>query len=129
MPAGNWIPELVELAGGTSLLSEAGRHSPWITWKDLIEADPEFVVVMPESTAEEARGRADQIRTKVAGLNLEFRGEQLGQITISVGVAAYPEAGTTTDELISNADTALYHAKADGRNCVAIADLALQAQE
>ena len=82
------------------------------------------MVITPQFTAEEARARADQIRTKVAGLNLEFRGEQLGQITISVGIAAYPEAGTTTDELISNADTALHRAKADGRNCVAVVDAA-----
>lgn len=47
MPAGNWIPELVELAGGTSLLSEAGKHSPWMTWDDLVTADPDFIVVMP----------------------------------------------------------------------------------
>tara|TARA_R110002072_G_scaffold145460_1_gene291898 strand:- start:26642 stop:27559 length:918 start_codon:yes stop_codon:yes gene_type:complete len=47
MPAGNWIPELVELAGGTSLLSEAGKHSPWITWDDLTKADPDFIVIMP----------------------------------------------------------------------------------
>jgi iron complex transport system substrate-binding protein len=47
MPAGNWIPELVELAGGTSLLSEAGRHSPWMTWDDLVSADPDFIVIMP----------------------------------------------------------------------------------
>lgn len=47
MPAGNWIPELVELAGGTSLLSEAGKHSPWITWDDLVTANPDFIVIMP----------------------------------------------------------------------------------
>lgn len=47
MPAGNWIPELVELAGGTSLLSEAGKHSPWMTWDDLVSADPEFIIIMP----------------------------------------------------------------------------------
>jgi iron complex transport system substrate-binding protein len=47
MPAGNWIPELVELAGGTSLLSEAGKHSPWMTWDDLTGADPDFIVIMP----------------------------------------------------------------------------------
>jgi iron complex transport system substrate-binding protein len=47
MPAGNWIPELVELAGGTSLLSEAGKHSPWMTWDDLVAVDPDFIVVMP----------------------------------------------------------------------------------
>ena len=47
MPAGNWIPELVELAGGRSLISEAGKHSPWMTWDDLVSADPDFVAIMP----------------------------------------------------------------------------------
>ena len=47
MPAGNWIPELVEMAGGTSLLSEAGKHSPWMTWDDLASANPDFIVIMP----------------------------------------------------------------------------------
>ena len=47
MPAGNWIPELVELAGGLSLLSEAGKHSPWMTWDDLVTADPDFIMIMP----------------------------------------------------------------------------------
>lgn len=47
MPAGNWIPELVELAGGTSLLSEAGQHSPWMTWDDLTSADPDVIAIMP----------------------------------------------------------------------------------
>lgn len=47
MSAGNWIPELVAIAGGTPLLSEAGKHSPWITWDDLHAADPDVIVVMP----------------------------------------------------------------------------------
>jgi iron complex transport system substrate-binding protein len=47
MPAGNWIPELVEMAGGTSLLIEAGKHSPWMTWDDLASANPDFIVIMP----------------------------------------------------------------------------------
>jgi len=47
MAAGNWIPELVELAGGTNLFGEAGKHSPWMTWDDLIAADPEVIAVMP----------------------------------------------------------------------------------
>ena len=47
MPAGNWIPELVEMAGGTSLLSVAGKHSPWMTWADLVAANPDFIVIMP----------------------------------------------------------------------------------
>ena len=47
MAAGNWVPELVELAGGISCFGTIGQHSPWITWEALIEADPEIIVVMP----------------------------------------------------------------------------------
>jgi iron complex transport system substrate-binding protein len=47
MAAGNWMPELVALAGGESLFGEAGRHSPWIDWKSLRDADPDVIVVLP----------------------------------------------------------------------------------
>ena len=47
MGAGNWIPELVELAGGTPVLGKAGVHSEWITWEELVAADPEVVVALP----------------------------------------------------------------------------------
>ena len=47
MAAGNWMPELVALAGGTNLFGEARRHSPWMTWERLIEADPDAIVVSP----------------------------------------------------------------------------------
>ena len=47
MAAGNWIPELVEAAGGRCLFGEAGAHSPWLSWEALEEAQPEFVLLMP----------------------------------------------------------------------------------
>jgi iron complex transport system substrate-binding protein len=47
MAAGNWIPELIEIAGGRALFAKAGEHSPWLSWETLIEADPEFIVAMP----------------------------------------------------------------------------------
>jgi iron complex transport system substrate-binding protein len=47
MAAGNWVPELVELAGGINLVGEAGKHSPWMTWDDLVGRDPDVIVVMP----------------------------------------------------------------------------------
>lgn len=47
MAAGNWVPELVTLAGGTDCLGAAGAHSDWISWDDLIGADPDIIVVMP----------------------------------------------------------------------------------
>ena len=47
MAAGNWVPELVALAGGTNLFGEAGRHSPWMTWPELVASDPDLIVVLP----------------------------------------------------------------------------------
>lgn len=47
MAAGNWMPELVAMAGGINLFGEAGRHSPWMTWEELVEADPDVILVLP----------------------------------------------------------------------------------
>jgi iron complex transport system substrate-binding protein len=44
MAAGNWVPELVELAGGRNLFGTAGKHSPWMTWEELCERDPDIIV-------------------------------------------------------------------------------------
>ncbi|MDZ7362870.1 MAG: cobalamin-binding protein [candidate division KSB1 bacterium] len=47
MAAGNWMPELVQMAGGINLFGEAGKHSPWMTWEQLCEKDPDIIVVLP----------------------------------------------------------------------------------
>jgi iron complex transport system substrate-binding protein len=47
MAAGNWMPELVEMAGGENLFGAAGEHAPWITWEELAQADPDVIVVLP----------------------------------------------------------------------------------
>ncbi len=47
MAAGNWLPELVTMAGGVNLFGAAGVHSPWLTWEALAAADPDVVIVMP----------------------------------------------------------------------------------
>jgi iron complex transport system substrate-binding protein len=47
MAAGNWMPELVALAGGTNVFGETGRHSEWLEWDALLEADPDVIVVLP----------------------------------------------------------------------------------
>ncbi|HEX2622808.1 MAG TPA: cobalamin-binding protein, partial [Phototrophicaceae bacterium] len=47
MAGGNWMPELVEMAGGENLFGKAGEHSPWFTWDDLKAADPDVIVVLP----------------------------------------------------------------------------------
>jgi len=47
MAAGNWVPELVELAGGLNLFGEGGKHSPWLNWESVRERDPEIMVILP----------------------------------------------------------------------------------
>ncbi len=47
MTAGNWMPELIELAGGTAVLGVAGEHSPMMSWDQLAAADPDVILVSP----------------------------------------------------------------------------------
>jgi iron complex transport system substrate-binding protein len=47
MAAGNWVPEMVRLAGGDDALGRPGEHSHWITWDDVAAADPDVVVLVP----------------------------------------------------------------------------------
>jgi iron complex transport system substrate-binding protein len=47
MAAGNWVPELVEMAGAVNLFGQAGAHSPWMTWQQLMEAEPDVILSMP----------------------------------------------------------------------------------
>ena len=47
MVSGNWVPELVGIAGGVSVLAEAGKHSPFVKWEDIQLADPDIMLVMP----------------------------------------------------------------------------------
>jgi iron complex transport system substrate-binding protein len=47
MSGGNWMPELIEIAGGSSLFARPGEHSNWLDWATLIEADPEVILLLP----------------------------------------------------------------------------------
>jgi iron complex transport system substrate-binding protein len=47
MAAGNWVPELVAFAGGQNLFGSVGKHSPWLTWEQLCQRDPDIIVAMP----------------------------------------------------------------------------------
>ena len=47
MVSGNWVPELVSIAGGTPVLAENGKHSPYVKWENIQQQDPEVIVIMP----------------------------------------------------------------------------------
>ncbi|RWQ14659.1 diguanylate cyclase [Mesorhizobium sp.] len=81
----------------------------------------EFALVMPGSSVQEGAERAEALRQAIRKLHLTHRGRTLGTVTASFGVAAYPEHGVGWAELTNAADHALYEAKGNGRDRVAIA--------
>ncbi|HZD48026.1 MAG TPA: diguanylate cyclase [Silvibacterium sp.] len=82
----------------------------------------EFVAILPELGIDDAFARAESIRHLVSELRLYYRGEALREITISIGLAVYPQNGESLDQLLSLADRALYEAKHLGRNRVVLAE-------
>lgn len=78
----------------------------------------EFLLILPGAPLEAARRRADELRDGVREMVVEHRGRPLGPISVSAGVACFPEHGTTADDLLRAADTALYRAKELGRDRV-----------
>jgi diguanylate cyclase (GGDEF)-like protein/PAS domain S-box-containing protein len=82
----------------------------------------EFTLIMPEAALEVTLRRAEKLRQEVKDLRVQQRGQSLGVVTVSVGVAIYPEFGATAEAIIRAADLALYRAKAAGRDRVEVAD-------
>lgn len=78
----------------------------------------EFLLVLPGASLEVTLQRAEQLRATLASQPLAFRGTPIGSITASIGVAAFPESGTSVAEAVAAADRALYLAKQNGRNRV-----------
>jgi len=81
----------------------------------------EFAIILPESSSQDAGIRADVLRMEVKALRLKFKTETLGQISLSAGVAAFPEHGTNSLDLLRIADQCLYESKSRGRDVVTVA--------
>jgi len=107
-------------AGDTVLRAFAGVLSTTIRNMDTAGrwGGEEFVVILPEATAEEALDIAERIRKAVSFFSFEISGGL--HLTCSVGVACYPEHAADQDALLTAADQAMYGAKRLGRNQVRI---------
>lgn len=81
----------------------------------------EFMIVLLGTNAKQAQQVADHIRVQVEAMNVSHRGISLGKVTTSIGVAECPQHATDAQTLITMADAALYQAKNQGRNRVAVA--------
>lgn len=83
----------------------------------------EFLVILPHAGHQDTCDRADMLRQAIAALKIYHDGTVLPPITVSIGLAVFPDHGRTFTALNTAADQALYHAKHSGRNRVCMAGL------
>ncbi|MFS8137387.1 MAG: diguanylate cyclase, partial [Thermomonas sp.] len=115
--------------GGDALLAQFGQLLQAMTRGEDIACrygGEEFTLILPEAGGHAAFQRAEAIRAAVAAMQVTHLGAALGKVTVSIGVATYPEHGATPDVLLQLADDALYRAKRAGRNRVEGATIATQ---
>ena len=81
----------------------------------------EFLLVMPGGSLETTREQAEHLRQAAQALKVKHQDRFLQCPSLSLGVAIFPDHGTTSEELIDAAEAALYRAKKAGRNRVEVA--------
>jgi diguanylate cyclase (GGDEF)-like protein len=81
----------------------------------------EFVLILPETPLEGAMVVAEKVRASIAGAPFGGEGEEPINVTVSIGIAVFPEHGAKPQNLIRAADQALYEAKGRGRDRVVTA--------
>jgi diguanylate cyclase (GGDEF)-like protein/PAS domain S-box-containing protein len=110
---------------GDALLRELGAFlRVQVRGEDIVcrYGGEEFVLVLPEASREVTRQRAELVREGIKHLHVHHMGQALGPLTLSLGVAVYPEHGLTAVSLLRAADAALYRAKREGRDRVMLAE-------
>jgi diguanylate cyclase (GGDEF)-like protein len=85
----------------------------------------EFVLFLPGAPFEIVQRRAEELRVQVSQIAPPHEGQPWGKITVSAGIAAYPQHGATLSAVLRAADTALYLAKQAGRDRVHVAEPAV----
>jgi diguanylate cyclase (GGDEF)-like protein/PAS domain S-box-containing protein len=111
-------------AAGDEVLRQIGRHlSTAVRGEDIAcrFGGEEFVIILPKAGLGDAYRRAEALREGVKAGSLDESSRLYPTATMSVGVAAYPDHGTSVAELILAADSAMYLAKAQGRDRVVMA--------
>jgi diguanylate cyclase (GGDEF)-like protein len=81
----------------------------------------EFAMILPESSSADAAARANELREAARFLKVVYKGMPLDPVTLSIGVASYPEHASNGEELMQMADKCLYVSKAKGRDRVTVA--------
>lgn len=105
-------------AGDATLIRIAAELSALMRRNEVLArlGGDEFALLIPQiSDLKEAEGLAERVVRAIARLPLIFNDQPL-RVTVSLGIALYPQHGATIEELIAHADTAMYQAKACGKN-------------
>ena len=111
-------------AAGDAVLRDIGRILAESVRGDDIACrygGEEFVLVLPKATVDDAHRRADALRERIKHAQHETPARMYPPATVSIGLATYPLHGASADELMLASDSALYRAKAEGRDRVAVA--------
>ena len=82
----------------------------------------EFIVVLPNTTKKVTKKRAELFRDHVRKFHIKFEGKVLEKVSISIGVASFPEDGKNCDAILKVVDQALYRAKQEGRDRIVVAN-------
>ena len=112
-------------SSGDSLLKELGQFlRTHIRAEDIAcrYGGEEFLLIMPDASVEVAQQRAEHLQKEIKSFQAPAFSLSSDGITLSIGVAVYPEHGRTIDDVLRAADNALYRAKREGRNRVEIAE-------
>jgi diguanylate cyclase (GGDEF)-like protein/PAS domain S-box-containing protein len=111
-------------AAGDAILHELGKLMlEHIRGEDIPSryGGDEFVIILPDASREVTRERAELLREHAHHFNIQIEGQTLEPVTLSLGVAVFPEDGSTSATILSAADAALYNAKREGRGRVNMA--------
>lgn len=81
----------------------------------------ELAILLPEADSKQVRSRVEELTLRLRNRDLMLRKQSLGRVTMSAGIASYPEQGMTGSELLRAADEALYGAKRAGRDRLQLA--------
>jgi diguanylate cyclase (GGDEF)-like protein len=112
------------MAGDTLLVKAASVFKESVRSMDFAAryGGEEFLIMLPEHGANEAMEVAERIRKNIASATADDK-DGKDPVTVSIGVAAYPNNGTTPAALIASADSALYEGKERGRNTVVLSSV------
>jgi diguanylate cyclase len=110
---------------GDSVLRELAKvFQALLRTEDIVSryGGEEFTLILPDTSLEAAHECARRLQMACRGIQVQHYGETLEGIRLSIGVACYPRSGTTAEAILRAADSALYRAKEQGRDQVALSE-------